>query len=661
MLLLRLPLLLAVLLASAAAGAPPADPGKLAPELDALLAGAAPPGGLRVLVALRSDDLPAEAGGRRAAIAARRQRVVGALGAGGFQLEHAYGLLSGVVLRAGPAAIEALAAHPEVVRVYPDGLLQPLLAQGRAQVGADLVEQAGFTGAGVRVAVLDTGIDTNHSYLADDLVEEQCFCDHTGFPGPPSVRILCCPGSSAEASGPGAAEDDDGHGTSVSGIITSSYVLQKGVAPGAEIVAVRVIGPGGAAFSDVDKGLDWVLANQAALDIRVVNMSFGSSTTYDSVSACRSHALLTSQGIQLLEAAGVSVFAASGNDGVDDGISFPACEPSALAVGGVYDGALGDACWCGNATCTSCLCEDVGTSADMFVCHTNSGSLLDLLAPDWRTSTAKLGGGLTNFGGTSASAPYAAAQAALLYEADPTLAPADVRGLLLAHGPLVTSPDNGLSFRRSNVAGALTERFGGADGDGDGVYDDGDGSGTPGDAPCAPGAVHLCDDSCPADPSPGQEDADGDGVGDACDTACGNGQDDDGDGWIDYPEDPGCAGSGSAKESTKCQDGLDNDGDDKIDFDGGVSAGVAEPTAPDPQCSSATKDREAKSGGSSCGLGAELVLLLLPLQWLRRRSGRGLVVSRSASRPHWRTSRRPSRRRSDPTPGRSAAKEHRFQ
>ena len=51
------------------------------------------------------------------------------------------------------------------------------------------------------------------------------------------------------------------------------------------------------------------------------------------------------------------------------------------------------------------------------------------------------------------------------------------------------------------------------DRDGDGIDEDGDGSGTPGDAPCTGGATAGCDDNCPSDPNPGQEDGDSDGVG----------------------------------------------------------------------------------------------------------------------------------------------------
>jgi hypothetical protein len=89
---------------------------------------------------------------------------------------------------------------------------------------------------------------------------------------------------------------------------------------------------------------------------------------------------------------------------------------------------------------------------------------------------------------------------------------------------------------------------------------------------------------------------------------CRDGIDNDGDGLVDYPDDPGCATALKGTESPECQDGLDNDGDGRIDFDGGASLNGGVPLAPfDPQCTHAG----AKEGApSSCGLGAELVLVM---------------------------------------------------
>ncbi len=89
--------------------------------------------------------------------------------------------------------------------------------------------------------------------------------------------------------------------------------------------------------------------------------------------------------------------------------------------------------------------------------------------------------------------------------------------------------------------------------------------------------------------------------------ACSDGVDNDGDGFIDYPADPGCRYPTSPTESPQCQDGIDNDGDGGIDFDGGASANNGVPIgAPDPQCTTPWRNTERVS----CGLGVELVLLV---------------------------------------------------
>jgi hypothetical protein len=107
---------------------------------------------------------------------------------------------------------------------------------------------------------------------------------------------------------------------------------------------------------------------------------------------------------------------------------------------------------------------------------------------------------------------------------------------------------------------------------------------------------------------------------------CDDGLDNDRDGEIDYPNDLGCRDITSGFEDPACQDGEDNDGDTFIDFDGGLSIfGTGDPriTDPDPQCANSFKNREAPGTGG-CGLGVELAALLPALMWLslrrRRRS-----------------------------------------
>ena len=99
---------------------------------------------------------------------------------------------------------------------------------------------------------------------------------------------------------------------------------------------------------------------------------------------------------------------------------------------------------------------------------------------------------------------------------------------------------------------------------------------------------------------------------------CSDGLDNDGDGLIDYLDDPGCINPSYFTESPQCQDGIDNDGDGKMDYDAGLSAnGFADPAGSDPYC--AGTPWVNLESLPTCGLGAELALLLPPLMWIWRR------------------------------------------
>jgi subtilisin family serine protease len=410
-----------------------------------------PAEGIAIRVTLKRDDLDAPGPARRASVHARQDRILGALAHGTLQMKYRYESVSGFAGRAQASAINALLRHPEVTAIHLDYEVHGTLAQGVALIGADSAHSSGLTGSGVTVALLDSGVDTDHPDLADDIVAEQCFCNNH-----PSPIRGCCPAGGAQQSGPGSAEDDNGHGTQTAGIITSAGVVAApGVAPDAGIVAIKVLSASGSSFSSsVDAAFDWLVTNHQALGVRVVNVSLGDGGEYNDPLASPCSGTPAANAVALLHAAGVVVFASSGNDGHDDGISEPACIPEAISVGGVYDASMGSVGWCGNSSCTTVLCTDV-SGPDVFVCHSNSDEILDLLAPNWRTTSPALGGGVDDFGGTSASSPYAAGQAALLLQADPSLQPEDIRDLLTENGPLVTNADNGLSFPRSDVGAAL--------------------------------------------------------------------------------------------------------------------------------------------------------------------------------------------------------------
>lgn len=337
--------------------------------------------------------------------------------------------------------LEQLGARADVLQVDVDPGGHGGDAESLPLIGGNTVHALGYRGDGVVVAVLDSGIDASHPDLADALVDEQCFCDNFNGTG-------CCPNGKAEQSGRGSATDDHGHGTNVIGIIASrGTVAPIGVAPGAKIVAVKVLDRNNRFVStaQVVQGLQWVLDHHP--EVRVVNLSLLTNALFDQ--ACDSTTSFTTamaDVINKLGARGVAVFACTGNEGSAKSIGAPACIHNVIAVGAVYDSAM---------PAGTFGCSDKPPAADEIACFSNGNSLVDLYAPGAIIRSTGIGNGTSDYVGTSQASPHAAGAAAVLFAMKPALTGAVVESLLKSTGKPLFDSRTGYSAARIDVLRAV--------------------------------------------------------------------------------------------------------------------------------------------------------------------------------------------------------------
>ncbi len=400
---------------------------------------------LEVLVTLRLPEevLPHGAssprGGARRALQARLADDLEAEYAPfGARVERAFAFVPALLLRAPRAAVAALAGDPRIERVRPNGRVRAFDAEGDGLMRVPELRAAGVDGAGVTIAVLDSGIDYTHPELplGTKVVNLYDAIDHDGD-----------------------ARDGYGHGTPVAGIIAG---LTSGVARGAKVAAVRVLDTRGeGSDAQVLEGIDAVLASVAEGNphaIRVVNLSLGGyfdDAAPPGPGRCDLLAPDYKAAFDLLAQAGILVVAASGNGGCTGGIVLPACVSNALAVGAVYDAAVSPQAF-GRGHCLPAGCSDASPAADVIACYSDSGDRLDVLAPAHCATAPRNGGGTHScFGGTSAAAPYAAGVAALLFGAEPDRRPSEVKAALRGTGKAIVDPRNGVTRNRIDGPAAL--------------------------------------------------------------------------------------------------------------------------------------------------------------------------------------------------------------
>ena len=274
-------------------------------------------------------------------------------------------------------------------------------------VGATDAWQAGDTGQGVTVAVLDTGIADNAAAFGHRI----------------KARVdLVDPANPAQG-------DPAGHGTHVAGIIAASRSFPSpGIAPDASLVSVRVLDPNGhSRVSTVILGLEWVVAHKSSLGIRVVVMALGAPA----VAGYRDDPLAAAA--ELAWRSGLVLVTAAGNDGPGGGtIQTPGIDPLVLTVGASDDnGTVSPAddllpTWSSVGPTPDGLAKpDLIAPGRKIVSVRVPGSTLDQLSP-----THVEGPFTIRFSGTSEATAVAGGAAVLLVQQRPELSPDQTKALL---------------------------------------------------------------------------------------------------------------------------------------------------------------------------------------------------------------------------------------
>ena len=344
-------------------------------------------------------------------------------------------LINGEVLDLPNGVLNKLAAHPNVFRLHYDRPIKTHNYRTSITTGARVVTDfMGITGAGVGVAIIDSGISTWH----DDLTNKSSTLYPYG-----NQRVAKFVDFVNNRTTP---YDDNGHGSHVAGIIAGngydSLTEKQGIAPGASLVSLKVLDANGVGtISNIISALGWIAANGKTYNIRVVNMSVGANIkeSYWTDPLTLATKKLTDAGIVVVAAAGNMGKNAAGQLQYG-GITAPGNAPWVLTVGA--SSTMGtftrsdDTMAAFSSSGPSAL--DFEAKPDLVAPGTGTVSLAVPGSTFYTTKAAYLlAGGLLlstkpylALSGTSMAAPVVSGTVALRLQANPNLTPNLVKAIL---------------------------------------------------------------------------------------------------------------------------------------------------------------------------------------------------------------------------------------
>jgi len=276
---------------------------------------------------------------------------------------------------------------PEAIasRFEQDEILYIMDLQADQQIGADKVWTMGYDGSGVTVAVLDTGVDSDHQELSDSIAGGKSFVSYTT-----------------------SYYDDHGHGTHVSGIITADGVVAnaKGVASGASVWMAKVCDGSGSCYtSDIAAAIDYVVngpdgtPNTGDEPAKIMSISLGGGGTR--AANCDGDYLASK--VNWAVSNGVTVVVAAGNTGGI--VSSPGCASGAISIGAV-------------------------DKSDVRPSWSGSGSALKIVAPGVSIYSSLPGNSYASWSGTSMATPHVSATVALMKHVNPSLTDSQIKSIL---------------------------------------------------------------------------------------------------------------------------------------------------------------------------------------------------------------------------------------
>lgn len=328
----------------------------------------------------------------------------------GFEVQFRYWLIDSVAGTVELSRIHEIVDLPGVVFVELDGILGIQMEDVVPAHGVDLVWQdTGYTGEGVTMAIIDTGIDGNHTAL-DDLDDDNTTND------PKIVAFYDAINHPESTNGTEIFPyDDNGHGTHCAGITAGTGAPNYqhiGVAPRANLVGVKVLDGGGSgSFAAVMAGMEWTVEKRHEFNIRAASMSLGALT--GAIEWTSSEEESVNRMANEMMRAGVTLFIAAGNSGGTATIGTPGSAEDVITVGSL------------DKNTAIAVYSSQGPTEEGRVKPNVAFVGSSVNAPD-----ANTGDGYVALSGTSMATPGAAGVAVLMYQANPDLSPFDIRNIM---------------------------------------------------------------------------------------------------------------------------------------------------------------------------------------------------------------------------------------